>query len=101
MLKHALLGMALVQAVMVAPANAAPYSNYSLSGTEYFSLFNYKDSAKHARIRTFERELITHADTIVKYLADHPEYENLRTKHETPIKDLGFDLSLYFHVHAE
>jgi hypothetical protein len=92
MLKHALLGMALVQAVMVAPANAAPYSNYSLSGTEYFSLFNYKDSAKHARIRTFERELITHADTIVKYLADHPEYENLRTKHETPIKDLGLIL---------
>ena len=71
---------------------AEPYSNFTLSGTEYFSLFNYNDTTKHERIHAFEKELIAHADRIMAYLNEHPDYENLRSRHETPVKNLGLIL---------
>jgi len=92
MLKRVLCLLTLISILASRPVVAAPYSNYSLSGTEYFSLFDYQDSSKHDRIRSFETELVAHADRIVAYLAEHPDYENLRSKHETPIKNLGMIL---------
>jgi hypothetical protein len=92
MLKHALTLLVLVHAFWMNPASASPYRNYSLSGTEYFSLFNYKDVSSHSRIRSFESELISHADHIVTYLAEHPDYEKLRSRSETPIQNLGLIL---------
>jgi len=92
MLKPVFFNLLLVLALCSSTASATPYSNYALSGTEYFSLFNYTESSNLPRMQTFEKELTDHADHIVSYLGAHPDYENLRSRHETPIHDLGLIL---------
>ena len=71
---------------------AVPYSNHHLSGTEYYQLFDYHDRAQHPRMKQFENLLINHAYQIVAYLHDHPNYENLRDRRETPLKKLALNL---------